>query len=145
MQSKDLKIERLFNAPINQVWKAITEKDLMKQWYFDLEEFKPKVGFKFQFTGGPSPEKQYVHLCEITEVIPNQKLSYIWRYDGYEGNSLVSIELFEGENKTLLILTHSGLEILPKTNPDFAARNFEEGWNYIINTALKNFFETQNK
>lgn len=141
MKSKDLIIESLFNAPIEQVWKAITEKDLMKQWYFDLEEFKPEVGFKFQFTGGPSPEKQYLHLCEITEVIPNQKLSYTWRYDSYEGNSLVLFELFEESSKTLLKLTHSGLESFPKTNPDLAIHNFEEGWNSIINVGLKEFLE----
>ena len=143
MKSKDLIIERIFNAPIEQVWKALIEKDLMKQWYFDLEEFKPKVGFTFQFTGGPSPEKQYLHLCEITQVVPNQKLSYTWRYAGYEGNSLVSFELFEEGNKTLLKLTHSGLETFPKTNPDLAVHNFEEGWNSILNVALKDFVENK--
>lgn len=143
MKSKDLIIERIFNAPIEQVWKALTEKDLMKQWYFDLEEFKPEVGFTFQFTGGPSPEKQYLHLCEVTQVVPNHKLSYTWRYAGYEGNSLVSFELFEEGNKTLLKLTHSGLETFPKTNPDLAVHNFEEGWNSILNISLKDFLENK--
>ena len=143
MKNKELIIERLLNAPIEQVWKAITEKDLKKQWYFDLEEFKPEVGFKFQFTGGPSPEKQYLHLCEITQVVPNQKISYTWRYDGYEGNSLVSFELFEEGNKTLLKLTHSGLETFLKTNPDLAIHNFEEGWNSILNVGLKDFLENK--
>lgn len=142
MKSNDLTIERLFNAPITQVWKAITEKDLMKQWNFNLEEFKPKVGFKFQFTGGPSPEKQYVHLCEIKEVIVNQKLSYSWRYQGYEGKSLVTFELFEEGNKTLLKLTHSGLETFPKSNPDLAVHNFEAGWDSLVNVSLKDFLET---
>ena len=30
----------------------------MKQWYFDLAEFKPEVGFKFQFMGG-TEDNQY--------------------------------------------------------------------------------------
>jgi uncharacterized protein YndB with AHSA1/START domain len=34
------------------VWLALTEKDLIKQWYFDLPEFRPEVGFIFEFTGG---------------------------------------------------------------------------------------------
>ena len=29
-------IERTYNAPRNKVWRAITSKDDMKQWYFDL-------------------------------------------------------------------------------------------------------------
>ena len=71
----DLTVERLFDASISEVWQAITQKELMKQWYFDLAEFKAEIGFKFEFTGGP-PEKEYLHLCEVTEVIPEKKLTY---------------------------------------------------------------------
>jgi uncharacterized protein YndB with AHSA1/START domain len=141
MEKQNVIVERIFKAPLPLVWKALTEKELMKQWYFDLEEFKIEIGFKFQFTGGPSPEKQYVHLCEIMDVIPEQKLSYIWKYEGYEGNSLVTFELFPEGNQTKLILTHSGIETFPHDNPDFAIGNFEEGWNTIVNTGLKDFVE----
>jgi uncharacterized protein YndB with AHSA1/START domain len=141
MENKNVIVERNFKAPLPLVWKALTEKELMKQWYFDLEEFKIEIGFKFQFTGGPSPEKQYVHLCEIIDVIPEQKLSYSWKYKGYEGNSLVTFELFHEGNQTKLILTHSGIETFPHDNPDFAIGNFEEGWNAIVNTGLKDFVE----
>ena len=143
MENKNVIVERVFNAPLPLVWKALTEKDLMKQWYFDLEEFKIEIGFKFQFIGGPSPEKKYVHLCEIMEVIPERKLAYSWKYVGYEGDSLVRFELFPDGNKAKLILTHSGIETFPQINPDFAIGNFEEGWNTIVNTSLKDFVETK--
>jgi uncharacterized protein YndB with AHSA1/START domain len=132
----------LFNAPVKTVWKALTDKNEMKIWYFDLEEFKPEVGFKFSFTGGPSPEKQYLHICEITEVIPEKKLTHTWRYDGYPGNSFLTFELTAQGNKTVLKLSHKDLETLPRDNPDFAIKNFEEGWNSIINDALENYFKT---
>ncbi len=32
MEEKIVEIEKVFNAPIQLVWKAITEKDVMKQW-----------------------------------------------------------------------------------------------------------------
>ena len=134
-------IERIFDAPVEKVWKAITEKDLMKQWYFDLPEFKAEPGFQFQFTGGPSPDKQYLHVCEITEVIPEKKLAHSWRYDGYEGNSFVTFELFAEGNKTKLKLTHEGLETFPMSNPDFAKENFIAGWTGIIGKSLKEFLE----
>src|SRR5690606_30300437 len=60
-------VERIFSKPISQVWKAITDKTEMKQWYFDLAEFKPEVGFKFKFMGG-TEENQYLHICEVSEV-----------------------------------------------------------------------------
>lgn len=132
--------EVIINAPGSKVWKAITDKDQMKKWYFDIAEFKPEVGFKFQFEGG-TEDKTYLHLCEITEVVEGKKLTYSWRYDGYEGNSFVSWELFEENGKTRLKLTHSGLETFPESNPDLVRKNFEMGWNEIIGTSLVNYVE----
>ncbi|TAH40960.1 MAG: SRPBCC domain-containing protein [Bacteroidetes bacterium] len=132
-------IEKIFNAPVEMVWKAISDKDEMKKWYFDLVEFKPEVGFEFKFPGGPSPEKMYLHLCKVTEAIKNKRLSYTWKYDGYEGNSLVTFELIKEGNKTRLKLSHFGLETFPMSNPDFAKKNFVAGWNQIIGIALEEF------
>ena len=135
-------IERTYNAPIAKVWKAVTNKDDMKHWYFDLKEFKPEVGFEFQFKGGPSEEKQYLHLCRITDVVPGKKITYSWRFDGHEGISFVTFELLAEGNQTKLILTHEGLESFPKNNPDFAAKNFAEGWTQIVGTSLKEFLKS---
>lgn len=132
-------VERTFKAPISKVWKAISDRNEMKKWYFDLAEFKPEVGFKFQFTGG-TENNQYLHLCEITQVIPEKKLSYSWRYDGYAGKSCVAFELFAEGDQTHLKLSHDGLETFPD-NPDFARSNFEIGWDEIINFSLKNYLE----
>ncbi|MFT5165648.1 MAG: hypothetical protein ACI8P3_000876 [Saprospiraceae bacterium] len=63
-------IERIFDTNITNLWLAITDNEWMKQWCFDLPGFKAEVGFKFQFTGGSEDGIQYLHLCEITEVIP---------------------------------------------------------------------------
>lgn len=132
--------EIIVNAPASKVWKAITDKNEMKKWYFDLAEFKPKVGFEFRFWGG-TEEKKYLHLCKITGVVPNKKISYSWRYDGYAGKSFVTFELFEEGDKTRVKLTHEGLETFPADNPDFAKENFVAGWEAIIRTSLKNYFE----
>ena len=145
MDNQAIMMERLFNAPIKKVWRAITDKDEMKNWYFDLEEFKAETGFRFQFTGGPSPDKQYLHLCEVTEVIPEKKLTYSWRYDGYEGNSFVTFELFEQGNQTLLKFSHTDIGTFPKENPDLDRRNFVQGWNEIIHTSLKEYVEADIK
>jgi len=133
-------IERTFNSPVSKVWKAITNKDDMNQWYFNLKEFKPEVGFEFSFIGGKDG-REYVHLCKITEVIPHKKLSHTWGYQGYEGITYVTFELFDEGDKTRLKLTHEGFETLPQSNPDFAKENFAEGWTYIIGKSLKDFLE----
>jgi len=134
-------IEQIYQAPISLVWKAITDRDQMKLWYFDLTEFIPEVGCEFQFMGGPAEDRQYQHICKVTEVIPDQKIAYSWRYDGYPGNSLVAFELYDEGDQTSLKLTHEGLETFPANNPDFAKKNFAEGWNWIIGTSLKDYLE----
>jgi uncharacterized protein YndB with AHSA1/START domain len=133
-------IERTFNAPVARVWQALTDVEQMRQWYFDLKEFKPEVGFEFEFIVEHEGMK-YHHLCKITEVIPQKKLVYTWRYKGHEGDSLVTFELFADGDKTRLKLTHEGLETFPKT-PSFARKNFMEGWTQIIGSSLKEFVES---
>ncbi len=140
MNPQPFVIERTYNAPAAKVWRAITDKDQMKQWYFDLAEFKPEVGFEFSFFGGDE-NKQYLHLCKVTEVIPGKKLTYSWQYEGDPGISYVSWELFEEGTKTRLKLTHGGIENFSKDDPALARENFVEGWNYIVGTGLKEFLE----
>ncbi len=142
LETQALIVERIFNASIEKVWQAITVNSQMKQWYFDLKEFKAEVGFEFQFYGGKDG-RSYLHLCKVTEVIPFKKLKYSWRYDGYEGISFVSMELSDQGRQTKLKLTHEGLESFPISNPDFDRKNFAEGWNYIINTSLKKYLEPE--
>lgn len=142
MKNNTIVLERLFDVPATRVWKALTDCNEMKSWYFNLPGFKAEKGYQFTFLGGHEEGIQYVHLCEVTEVIPNKKLSYSWKYDGYAGISFVTFELFEQGNKTLLKLTHSGINTFPTENPDFALHNFEEGWNTIINNSLSNYLKS---
>ena len=141
MSKTSVVVERLFNVAPSLVWKALTEKELMKQWYIEVDEFKPVVGFKFIFWGGEEGDKKWKHLCEITEVIPEKKLCHTWKYEGYSGMSYVCFELFEGENGTLLRLTHTGLDTFPSI-PELAIGNFEKGWTQLINASLKDFLES---
>ena len=142
MKNKPFVIERTLNASAEKVWKAITDKDQMKQWYFDLAEFKPELGFEFSFIGG-SEEQKYLHLCKITDVVAGKKLQYSWRYDQYPGNSFVTFELFGEGDKTRLKLTHEGLETFPTDNKDFARESFAAGWTYIIGKSIKEFVEKE--
>lgn len=132
-------VERTFAASVDRVWQAITDKDQMKRWYFDLKEFRPEPGFAFDFTvehGGA----RYVHLCRITEVIPRKKLAYTWRYEGHPGDSLVTFELQAEGGRTRLRLTHEGLETFP-TLAAFAKGNFLEGWTELLGSSLPKFLE----
>ena len=140
MKNDPFLIERTFNAPLNKVWQAVTDVKKMKGWYFELEEFKPQIGFKFQFLAG-SETKKYLHVCKVTEVEEGKKITYSWSYDNYPGQSWVTFELFEAGTNTRIKLTHAGLDSFPKDDPSFAKESFAAGWTQIIGTNLKNFVE----
>ncbi len=141
MKNEPFVIERTYNAPVARVWKAITDKDQMKQWYFDIPEFKAEKGFEFQFYGADGDCNDYLHLCKILEVIPNKKLSHTWTYEKVPGHSVVTIELFDEDGKTRLKLTHEGLESFPANLPTFARESFSAGWTEIMGTSLPDFVE----
>ena len=136
-------VERTFDAPVERVWTALTGVNELRQWYFDLKEFKPDVGFEFEFIV-EHEGNTYHHLCRVTEVIPEKKIAYTWRYKGEPGDSLVTFELTPEGDKTRLKLTHTGIETFPKT-PAYARKNFESGWTAIIGSELKEFVEKKQK
>jgi uncharacterized protein YndB with AHSA1/START domain len=134
-------VERTFNAPMEMVWKAITEREQMIKWSFPVEAFKAEVGFETQFNKRKG-DRDFLHLWKVTEVVLGRKITYSWKYGGFPGESFVTFELFDEGGKTRLKLTHTGLETFqPESNPDLARSNFVMGWTHIIGTSLEGFLE----
>ena len=125
-----LVIERTYDAPVNKVWQALTDKEQMKQWYFDIPDFRAEIGAELTFEAGCDSDHSFVHKCKITELVPNKKIAYTWSYPGHEGMSEVSFELSGDNGKTHLKLSHSGLETFPQTGA-FARENFNGGWTHF--------------
>ena len=144
MKTSPIVKEIIVNASTSVVWKTITNYEDMLVWYFDLPGFTPEVGYEFSFYAETADGTKYLHLCVIQEVEVNKKLSYTWKYDGYEGNSLVVFELVPDGPATLVRLTHSGLETFPEDNKDLRKENFNGGWEAIIRESLKHYIETRN-
>lgn len=134
-------VKERVNAPVEKVWNAITNKDDMKVWYFDIPDFAPVMHQEFSFYE-PGNEKKYHHYGEVLEVIPNKKLKHSWSYpDISKEKTIVKWELEEDGDGTVVTLTHKGLENLEHLGDDFATKNFEKGWTEIVNSSLKNFLE----
>ena len=136
-----LVVEQVYDASLSKVWKAITDETQMREWYFEtMTTFKPLVGFETEFNV-PSNDKDYLHIWKVTEVIPEESISYNWKFGGYSGESLVTFELSKADKMTKLKLTETGIESFPQDNPDFTRESWTEGWNYFICDRLKEFLE----
>lgn len=132
--SEPLIKEVVLDAPASRVWKALTNKDELKQWCFEMNAFEPKEGFEFQFYGEKDGHK-FLHLCKVLEADPEKKMKWLWTYQDTPGDTYVSFELSPQGNQTKLRLTHEGLEKLPQ-DENYAKQNFVEGWNMILGKLL---------
>lgn len=141
MSNNIVTVEKLYNAPVEKVWNALTDKDEMHEWYFNVDDFKPEKGFEFSFAGQGRKGEEYIHVCKVLEAIPYKKLQYSWQYKERPGYSVVTFELFEEDDKTRLKLTHTGLDSFAVNGNDFTVQSFTGGWNEIINNMLEKYLE----
>jgi uncharacterized protein YndB with AHSA1/START domain len=138
-----IKLEKIYNAPIEVVWKAITDRQQMKKWYFDFPEgFKLEVGSWFEWYGGDPEGKQWLHRGRILEFKKNEKLVHSWEYPGYTGISTITWKLVPVDAKTTkLIFSHEFTVPFDPSMDVFNRNNFVQGWDYIINTGLEQFLK----
>ena len=138
---ENVKISVKVNAPVHKVWNALTNKEQMKNWYFDIPDFELKEGNAFNFYE-PGEERKFHHHCEIAEVVPQEKLKHSWTYpDISKEKTLVKWELKPESEGTVVTLTHKGLENFHHLGEDFYPESFQKGWEEIIGKSLKGFVE----
>lgn len=135
-----LVITRTLKAPVADVWKALSNIETLKKWMPFFPDFKPEVGFETRFTLGAHPDRQYEHICHVTEVEEGKKLTYSWRYEGIPGDAYVTYELTPQDDQTLLTLTYRITEMFPAEHPDLDIKVGVYGWNHIADS-LKEFVE----
>jgi len=140
MNSNPIIVEQTFDAPIAVVWRAITDKDQMRQWFFEpMAEFEPEIGFVTRFKVH-CEGKDYLHVWKVTAVVPQKLIAYQWRYDGYPGDSIVTWELREEGDTTNLKFMHAGHETI-QGDPIFSRENGIAGWTYFVQESLKAFLD----
>jgi uncharacterized protein YndB with AHSA1/START domain len=129
----DLMIERevLIEAPVEVVWRTITEPDQMSQWFADRVDLVVEPGahgyMEFGDQGGP---------VVVETVDPPTRFSFRWNHSRAEepvaGNSiLVDFTLTpEGHELTRLRVTESGHELMawPEAEKQRYADEHRGGW-----------------
>lgn len=135
-----LVITRTLDAPIANVWKALSDVKILKKWMPFFSDFRAEVGYEARFMLGRTPDRQYEHICLVTEVEKEKKLTYSWRYEGIPGDAYVTFELTPDGEQTQLTLTYRITEMFPADNPDLSMEMATYGWNHLADS-LKEFFD----
>ena len=127
-----VKVARVLNATCQQVFEAWTELESVKQWMcagdtvVSHAEWDVRVGghFRILMRGANA---DYDHHGEFLDVVPAKRLVFTWISGGTHGQStLVTVELQEQGDQTLLTLTH---EKLPDAE---AVSRHQNGWTSIV-------------
>jgi len=136
-------VEQRFEASIEAVWKAISQIDEMKIWYFaDIPDFKAEIGFETQFTV-KSGGRDFLHQWKVTEVVPLKKVVYQWRYAQYDGQATVGFELQPDEAGTRLTVSVYTTVDFPVDIPEFTEESCRSGWEYFIQQRLQLYFASR--
>lgn len=129
-------VEHTFNCPVIDLWRALTERDRMIQWYFaDIPAFEARVGFKTEFMVDAG-ERQFLHQWEITDVVPQKKIAYRWRYAGYVGAAQSVFEFSGDGNASHLRVSFPVEEDFQDNVPEFDREACLGGWNFFIKEQL---------
>lgn len=99
-------LEFTVNAPVEKVYKAITEAPGIRSWWTTDTRIEPKNGSQAHFGFGPDGFD-----FEIAELDPNRRV--VWKtIMGLPdwGGTTVSFDLTEAEGKTKILFAHRGFE-----------------------------------
>lgn len=141
MNTDAVTVEITYHAAVAVVWQAITDKDHMRQWFFEpMTDFEPRIGFATQFNVR-CDDVDYLHIWKVTDVVPLQRIAYQWQYDGYPGDSTVTWQLTEVPDGTRLQFSHEGISTFPQDNPIFSRESTQAGWNYFLCESLKAYLD----
>ena len=129
-------VEEVFPHAPEIIWQALTSGALMSRWLMEPRGFEPVVGTHFTFKTNPAGAWDGTIQCEVLEVVPNERFSYVWA-GGHESNdgygsklsTVVTFTLSKAKEGTRLRLVHSGF-VLPKN--DTAYRNMSDGWKTVV-------------
>jgi uncharacterized protein YndB with AHSA1/START domain len=139
MSANRIECEIQIEAPIEVVWRTISEPSLIEQWFSDGVDLDVRSGALGTFTFCPKDADQPV-AAEVTvvDVDPPHLFSYRWDYPKGdratpENSLLVTFSLTRLEEaKTLFRVTETGLEQLgwPDDQKESYAADHRKGWRF---------------
>ncbi len=110
-----LVLKRIFDAPVDRVYAAWTDPEILMQWFLgddckscEVFEADARVNGRYDIMMMGASSEAYRVRGLYHEVEPNRKLVFSWAWDHEpERESLVMIEFMDQAGKTLLTLTHT--------------------------------------
>jgi len=152
-QKNELVITRIFDAPPERVWKALTDPREMKQWWGPKGFTAPfisvdlRVGGVFRYCMRSPEGKDYWGTGVYREIVPGKRIVYTDSFADEKGNvvpatyygmsadlpleMLVTLTFEKEKGQTKVTLQHAGMP----AGPDLEGAT--QGWNEMFDKLVK--------
>ena len=106
---REIHVERIFNAPRERVWRAMTEPELLTQWWgrgnkLVIEKHEMERGGHWRFVEH-TDHGAFGFEGRFREIVPPERLVLTFEFDGMPGHVVVNFMTLEdlGDGRTKLI------------------------------------------
>jgi uncharacterized protein YndB with AHSA1/START domain len=106
---REIRIERVFDAPRERVWQAFTDPELVAQWWgrgnrLVVERLELERGGHWRFVEH-APDGVHGFEGRFREVIPPERLVMTFEWDGMPGYVVIESVVFEalGKDRTRVV------------------------------------------
>lgn len=119
--ASSLKLQRVFRAPVERVYKAWTDPAQIRKWFgceyvtnvHVMQDLTVGGSYQVLMTIDPDGLVITVH-GEYKEIVPNKKLVYTWNSDSPEypaADTLICVEFISRADGTEIILEHTNFAL----------------------------------
>lgn len=96
---REVRVERVFDAPLAKVWRAYSERDVIKQWWgrgnpLDVETWEFVKGGHWRFVEH-ADGKRHGFEGRFREIVPQQRIAMTFEWDGMPGYPSIDDTTFE--------------------------------------------------
>jgi uncharacterized protein YndB with AHSA1/START domain len=130
---REIRIERIFDAPRERVWRACTDPELVAQWWgrgnkLDVKRMEVERGGHWRYLEH-GPEGVSGFEGRYREVTPQERIVQTFEWDGMPGYVAVNTTTFEdlGDGRTKLVTT--SLFHTPEERDGMLNSGMEQGLN----------------
>ncbi|MGC4087118.1 MAG: SRPBCC family protein [Polyangiaceae bacterium] len=130
---REMRVERIFNAPRERVWQAMSDPKLLAQWWgrgnkVDVERYELKRGGHWRFVEH-TDHGSFGFEGRFREVRPPEFVSQTFEWDGQPGHVIVNSQSLEdlGDGRTKLVVT--SLFMTAEDRDGMAQSGMEAGMN----------------
>src|SRR5690606_1523853 len=107
---REIRVERIFNAPRERVWQAMTDPELVTQWWgrgnkVVIERMEVERGGHWRFVEH-GPDGVHGFEGRYREVVPPERVVQTCEWDGMPGHVIIETSTLEdlGDGRTRLVL-----------------------------------------